>query len=144
MRSEDSMLQMEVSTVSKGNVKDVSAEMEVDNWPPIDDFYSAKKRVLVERHVCPECGELYVQKGNPVRYRKHHNDWMVDLVSLSCSLCDKTCTMSDDLPCHTNSVHLKIKTFKCETCKRLFAYKGNLEPGSHSCTVNAQVHVCGH
>ena len=139
------MLQMEMSAVTEGSVIGVSAEVEVKTTgDPLMTSTPQKKRVPVERHVCPECGELYVQKGNPVRYRKHHTDWMVDLVSLSCSLCDKTCTMSDDLPCHTNSVHLKIKTFKCETCKRLFAYKGNLEPGSHSCTVNAQVHVCGH
>ena len=41
-RSEDSTWQMEVSTVSEGNIMDVSTEMEVDNWPPIDDFHSAK------------------------------------------------------------------------------------------------------
>ena len=95
--------------------------------------------------VCPECGELYVQKENLVRHRKHHNDWIwTSFPSVVHGVIRTVPAMSDDLPCHMNSVHLKIKPFKCETCKRLFAYKGNLEPGNHSYTVNAQVHVCGH
>ena len=60
------------------------------------------------------------------------------------SQCGKKFTMSDDHHSHMNSVHLKIKSLKCEMCKRLFAYKRSLGPGRHSCMVNAKVHICGH
>ena len=96
----------------------------------------------VERHLCPECGKSYVQKRNLVRHRKQHHK-LDDGPRFPCSQCDKKFTMSDDLHSHTNSVHLKIKPFKCETCKRLFAHNRSLEPGRYSCTVNAQ-DVCGH
>ena len=65
MRSEDSMLQMEVSTVSKGNVKDVSAEMEVDNWPPIDDFYSAKKKSSCRATCLPRMRRIVCAEREP-------------------------------------------------------------------------------
>ena len=96
----------------------------------------------VERHLCPKCGKSYVQKRNLVRHRKQHHK-LDDGPCFPCSQCDKKFTMSDDLHSHTNSVHLKIKPFKCETCKGLFAHKRSLEPGRYSCTVNAQ-DVCGH
>ena len=83
-----------------------------------------------------------MQKRNLVRHRKQHHK-LDDGPCFPCSQCDKKFTMSDDLHSHTNSVHLKIKPFKCETCKGLFAHKRSLEPGRYLCTVNAQ-DVCGH
>ena len=98
--------------------------------------------MLVERHLCPEFGKSYVQKRNLVRHRKQHHK-LDDGPRFPCSQSDKKLSMSDDLHSHTNSVHLKIKPFKWETCKRLFAHKRSLEPGRYSCTVKAQ-DVCGH
>ena len=96
----------------------------------------------VERHLCPECGKSYLQKRNLVRLSKQHHK-LDDGPRFPCSQCDKKFTMSDDPHSHTNSVHLNIKPFKCETCKRLFAHKRSLQPGRCSRTVKAQ-DVCGH
>ena len=88
-----------------------------------------------------ECRKSYMQKRNLVRLRKQHHkldDW-----PRFSSQCATKFTMSDDLHSHTNNVHLKIKPFKCEMYKKLFAHKRSLEPGRYSCTVNAQ-DVCGH
>ena len=102
-RSEDSTWQMEVSTVSEGNIMDVSTEMEVDNWPPIDDFHSTqkkeeKKKKKKKRSSCRAtcslprmwriiCAEI--EPGPP----QETPQWLdLDLVSLSCSRCDKNCT----------------------------------------------------
>ena len=96
----------------------------------------------VELHLCPECGKFYEQKRKLVRHRKQHHK-LDDRPHFPCSQCDKKFTMSNDLHSHMNSVHLKIKSFKCEMCKRLFAHKRSLEPGRYSCTVNTQ-DVCSH
>ena len=96
----------------------------------------------VERHLCPECGKSYMQKRNLVRHKKQHHK-LDDGPRFPCSQCVKKFTVSDDLHSHTNSVHLKIKPFKRETCKRLSAHKRSLETGRYTCTVNAQ-DVCGH
>ena len=134
---------MEVSVVTEGSVMDVSAEMEVETTGHPLRTSTPQKKEPVEWHLCPECGKSYAQKRNLVRHRKQHHNLDAG-PRFSCSQCDKKFTMSDDLHSHVNSVHLKIKPFKCETRKKSFAHKRSLEPGRHSCKVNAQVHVCDH
>ena len=141
-RPEDFVLQIEVSAVTEGSVMDVSAEMEVETTGHPLMNSTPQKQVPVERCLCPECGKSYVQKRNLVRHRKQHHK-MDDGPRFPCSQCDKKFTMSDDLHSHTNSIHLIIKPFKCEACKKLFAHRRSLEPGRYSCTVNNQ-DVCGH
>ena len=146
-RYEDSMLQMEMSAVIEGSVMDVSAEMElkITGHPLMTSTpkkerkkerkkKERKKKKKEKKKECPACGKSHVQKRNLVRHRKHKLD---DGPCFPCSQCHKKCS-------HMNSVHLKMIVFKCKTCKRLFAHKRSLEPGRHSCTVNAWVHVCGH
>ena len=72
-----------------------------------------------------------MHKMNLVHHRQQHHK-LDDGPHFPCSQCDKKFTMSDDLHSHMKSVHLKIKPFKCETCKRLFAHKKSLEPGKYS------------
>ena len=101
-----------------------------NNWPSTDDFYSTKIKCLSS-----DISAL-------VRLRKQHHK-LDDGPRFPCSQCDQKFTMSHDLHSHTNSVHLKIKPFKCETCKRLLAHKRSFQTGRYTCTVKAQ-DVCGH
>ena len=142
-RSEDSMLQVEMSAVTEGSVMGVSAEVEVDTELAIHWWLLLRKKKCLSSDISVQNAENHMwTKGTWSALRKQHHK-LDDGPCFPCSQCHKKVTMSDDLHSHTNSVHLKIKPFKCETCKRLFAHNRSLEPGRYSCTVNAQ-DVCGH
>ena len=83
-----------------------------NNWPSIDDFYSAKISACWTTSL-PRMRKSYVQKRNLVRHRKQHK--LDDGPCFPCSQCDKKFTMSDDLHSHMNHVHLKIKPFNNKT-----------------------------
>ena len=87
-RSEDFVLQTEVSAVTEGSVMDVSAQMEVETTGHLLMTFTPQKKEPVEQHLCPECGKSYVQKRNLVRHRKQHHK-LDDGPRFPCSQCDK-------------------------------------------------------
>ena len=88
-----------------------------------------------ENHMC--------RKGTCSASGSNTANWMMDLVSLVHSVIR-------NLPCLVIYIIIRTvfylsedKPFKCETCKRLFVHKRNLEPGRYSWAVKAQ-DVSGH
>ena len=47
--------------------------------------------------------------------------------SKKCNICDKCFDGPKDLKRHTNTVHEKIKAFKCEICLAVFGRKGEMD-----------------
>jgi KRAB domain-containing zinc finger protein len=89
------------------------------------DFCSAsfKLQSLLKRHLMSHIEE---EKIN----RKHE-----------CDKCEARFKRPEHLRLHTNSVHLKLKKFKCETCNKSFAQAGdrNVHMNVHS---DLKPHVC--
>ena len=131
-----------MSAVTEGSVMDVSAEMEVEitghplmtSTPQKKSAFWATSLPRMLKITCAEKEPGLPQEATPQ---------LDDSPHFPSSQCGKKFTMSDDHHSHMNSVHLKIKPFKCEMCKRLFAHKRSLGPGRHSCRVNTEVHICG-
>ena len=131
MRFEDFVLRMGVSAVSEGRFLDITAKVESGNIrQSIDDVWSARKEkapaISMERHVCQECRES--QYRNLVCHTKDHHD-MDNRPSFPFQRWDDKFVMS--VHPHLNSVHLKVKPFEREICKKSLTHKKSLEAGKH-------------
>lgn len=92
-------------------------------------------------HLCAECGKSYTQKRNLMRHRKEQHD-TDNGPRFPCPQCDKKFILSVDMHSHLNSVHLKIKPFRCDICNKTLAHRRSLKPGRHSCKTKSDVFAC--
>ena len=73
-------------------------------------------------HLCPECGKVYGHKGSLLRHRRGSHDFQGG-PRYSCLSCDKKFHLGTDLQSHVNTVHLRVKPFKCDVCNTSLSYE---------------------
>ena len=113
-----------------------------NNSPSIDDICYEKK--CLSSNISAQNAENHMyRKGTWSTTGSNTTNWMMAFVSLVHNVIRNWPCLKIFFLIWTVWI-LKIKPFKCETWKGLFAHKRSLEPGRHSCTVNAEVHVCGY
>ena len=75
---------------------------------------------------CQQCKKWFATSKNRCDHiRRVHNkkkkEWIL------CTICTKKLSTNVTLRIHINTVHEKLKPFKCHLCKKAFGYKSHLE-----------------
>ena len=94
-----------------------------------------QEKMLFKRHLCPECGKSYVKKKILLRHRKqHHLVYLVQNVTRQeiyyvwwYSFSYEQCSSEDKNPVSVRRARIQ----------KSVPHKRSLEPGGHSCKVNA-------